>query len=208
MLPPLQPSIGLFASEQLRSMLEEIEARRKEAEDKAAGRDKDDKLAGPSPDPVSAAANEKINAHFFGAMKVDPDPMATLIARFASALGLSQGADESGANFATRLSDAVAMLQYEKADSRGIPVKISLKSLGVTEEEVISILQGTATGDTDPAAQRAVRIAKAAGLTGEEDDFGEQMTTALMAVRATLPDNVERLEEKTGGMRGPYRRTD
>ena len=129
MLPPLQQSSGLFASEQLRTMLEDIEARRKEAEDKAAGKDKDDKIVGTHADPVSAAANEKINAHFFGAMKGDPDPMATLIARFASAVGLSQGHDEPGRAFAQRLSDAVAMLEYEKTDSLGKPVKISLKSL-------------------------------------------------------------------------------
>lgn len=198
MLPPLQQSAGQFVTEQLRSMLEDIEVRRKEAEDKAAGKDKNDKLVGASADPVSTAANEKINAHFFGARKADPDPMATLIARFASALGLSQGSDESGKAFAQRLSDAVAMLGYQKADSLGNPVKISLKSLGVTEEDVISILRGTATDDIDPAAKMAARIAEAAGLTGEEDDFGEQMSTALMAMRATLPENVERLEERTG----------
>lgn len=198
MLPPLQQSTGLFASEQLRTMLEDIEARRKEAEDKAAGKEKNDKIVGTHPDPVSAAANEKINAHFFGARKGDPDPIATLIARFTSALGLSQGHDEPSRAFAQRLSDAVAMLEYQKADSLGEPVKISLTSLGVTEEDVISVLNGGATADTDPRAKMAARFAKEAGLTGEEKDFGEQMSAALMSMRATLPENVDRLEEKTG----------
>ncbi|MDR6755172.1 hypothetical protein J2Y48_000445 [Mycoplana sp. BE70] len=198
MLPPLQQSNGQFATDQLRSMLEDVEARRKEAEDKAAGKDKNDRIVGTHADPVSAAANEKINAHFFGAMKGDPDPMATLIARFASAVGLSQGHDESSKAFAQRLSDAVAMLEYQKADSLGKPVKISLKSLGVPEDDVIAILNGTATTGADPASQMAARIAKEAGLTGEEKDFGEQISAALMSVRATLPENVDRLEEKTG----------
>lgn len=198
MLPPFQQSNGQFATDQLRSMLEDIEARRKEAEDKAAGKDKNDRIVGTHADPVSAAANEKINAHFFGAMKGDPDPLATLIARFASAVGLSQGHDESGKAFAQRLSDAVAMLEYQKADSLGKPVKISLKSLGVPEEDVIAVLNGTATTGADPAAQMAARIAKEAGLTGEEKDFGEQISAALMSVRATLPENVDRIEEKTG----------
>lgn len=198
MLPPLQQSTGHFASEQLRTMLENFKARRKEAEDKAAGKDKNDRIVGAHSDPVSAAANEKINAHFFGAMKGDPDPMATLIARFASALGLSQGHDESGRAFAQRLSDAVAMLEYQKADSLEKPVKISVKSLGVTEEDVISVLDGRATAETDPRAKMAARIAKGAGLTGEEQDFGERMSAALMSMRATLPENVDRLEEKSG----------
>lgn len=197
MLTPLQQT-GTFVSDQLRSMLEDIEARRKEADNKAAGKDKDDKVVGVTYDPPSAAAQEKINAYFFGALKADPDPMASLISRFTSALGLTQGQDESSTAFAQRLSDAVAMLEFSKTDSLGQPVKISLTSLGVSEDDVAAILKGEATGPTDPMAEMAARIAESAGLTGDEEDFGDLMSAALMSMRATLPKDVGSLEEKTG----------
>ena len=109
MLPPLQSSVGQFATTQLGSMLENIEARRREEDDKAKGREREDKVVATSPDPPTVAANEKINAYFFGALKIDPDPFATLVARFSDALGLTQQADESSRDFARRLSDAVTI---------------------------------------------------------------------------------------------------
>ncbi|MBD9374210.1 hypothetical protein IB238_16430 [Rhizobium sp. ARZ01] len=198
MLPPFQQSTASFAADQLRSMLDDMEARRKEAEDKAAGKDKDDRIVGATPDPVSAAANAKINAHFFGSLKVDPDALVKLIARFASALGIQQNPDETSFSFARRLGDAVTMLAFGKTHAGGEPVKITLKSLGATQDEVASILKGTATGEQNPMAEMAARIARDAGLTGEEDDFGEQMSFALMAMRSTLPEDDKALEKMTG----------
>ena len=198
MLVPLQQSSGMFSTDQLRSILEDIEARRQEAEDKAKGTEKDTKLAGVVSDPLSAAAKEKISAYYFGSLKGDPDPMATLISRFASGLGVSQGKDESSLSFARRLSDSLAMLAFDKVDAAGEPVKITLTSLGASEEQVRALLNGTAVGEQNPRAEMAARIAEAAGLTGEEDNFGALMSRALMAKRAGLPENAKALEETTG----------
>lgn len=198
MLPPLQQSTGQFATTQLRSMLDDIETRRQEAADKAKGREREDKVVGATQDPSTVAANEKINAYFFGALKLDPDPFATLVARFSDALGLSQRTDESSRDFARRLSDAVTMLDFAKVDSLGKPVKITLESLDVTANDVIAVLQNGANGSTDPMAALAARVAEGAGLTGEEEDFEARLSTALTETRSALPKSVSALEKATG----------
>lgn len=198
MLPPLQQSAGQFATTQLRSMLDDIETRRQEADDKAKGREREDKVVGATQDPSTVAANEKINAYFFGALKLDPDPFATLVARFSDALGLSQRTDESSRDFARRLSDAVTMLDFAKVDSLGKPVKITLESLDVTANDVISVLQNGANGSTDPKAALAARVAEGAGLTGEEEDFEARLSAALTETRSALPKSVAALEKATG----------
>ncbi len=198
MLPPLQPSVGQFATTQLGSMLENIEARRREEDDKAKGREREDKVVATSPDPPTVAANEKINAYFFGALKIDPDPFATLIARFSDALGLTQQADESSRDFARRLSDAVTMLGFGSPDALGSVREISLQSLDVSADEVISVLKDSATEKPSAMAEMAARIAKAAGLTGDEAEFEAQMSAALTAMRSALPKSVASLEEATG----------
>lgn len=199
MLPPLQQSAGQAALGQMRSMLEDIETRRQEAEDKARGRDKEQqKVAAAPQEPPSAAANEKINAYFFGALKLDADPFATLISRFTSALGLSQDKDETSAAFARRLGDAVAMLGFGNPDGLGNVREVSLLSLDVSADEIVSVLKGSATEKPSAMAEMAARIAKGAGLTGDEADFEAQMSTALMTMRSGLPRSVASLEEATG----------
>lgn len=198
MLPSLQQSAGQFATTQLRSMLDDIETRRREDDDKAKGREREDKVVGTTQDASTAAANEKINAYFFGALKIDPDPFATLVARFSDALGLAQHADESSRDFARRLSDAVTMLGFAKADSRGQPVKISLETLGVAANDVIAVLRDGVNGSTDAMAALAARVAGGAGLTGEEEDFEARLSAALMETRAALPKSVAALEKATG----------
>jgi len=60
------------------------------------------------------------------------------------------------------------------------------------------VLNNGVTAKTDPMAALAARIAQSAGLTGKEEDFGVQMSDAIMAMRATLPKSVDDLEESTG----------
>ncbi|MDI7862968.1 hypothetical protein MRS76_13475 [Rhizobiaceae bacterium n13] len=199
MLVPLQQSSAMFAADALRSMLEEIEARRQEAEEEAKGTEKDRTFPGITYDQRTIAAREKIEAYFFGALKKEADPMVALIARFSAALGVTQGVEESSAAFARRLNDALTTTaNFAKADALGNPVKISLVSLGVSADEVRSLLDGTAVGEQDPMAELAARIAIGAGLSGEEDDFEIQISRALMTARSKLPENVASLEKATG----------
>ncbi|MCZ7858387.1 hypothetical protein O9X81_17310 [Agrobacterium salinitolerans] len=199
MITPLQRTAGIAVSDLMRSMVETIEERQREEQEKANGTKKDDAVkTNPLPDESQRAANEKISAYLFGAMKLDPDAFLSLISRFVSALGVTQEANESSFAFASRLQDALTLTQFEKSDALGNARKISLISFGVSEAQVVDVLNNGANAKTAPMAALAARIAKGAGLTGTEEDFGEQMSNAIMAARATLPKNVDDLEESTG----------
>lgn len=188
MITPLQRTAGIAVSDLMRSMVETIEERQREEQEKANGTKKDDAVkTNPRPDESQRAANEKISAYLFGAMKLDPDAFLSLISRFASALGVTQEANESSFAFANRLQDALTLTQFEKSDALGNARKISLISFGVSEAQVVDVLNNGANAKTAPMAALAARIAKGAGLTGAEEDFGEQMSNAIMAARATLP---------------------
>ncbi|MFK0386731.1 hypothetical protein [Agrobacterium sp. NPDC090273] len=201
MITPLQQAAGIGVSDLMRSMIETIEDRQREEQEKAKGTKKDDAVRAtqPQPDQSHRAANEKISSYLFGAMRADPDAFASLMARFSSALGVTQESEETNRAFAQRLNDALVLTDsFAKRDSQGNAIKISLTSFGVSEAQVIDVMNGAVTSETDPMASLAARIAKGAGLTGQEDDFGDQMTKAIMAARATLPKSTDDLEESTG----------
>ncbi|MDZ7925945.1 MAG: hypothetical protein U5L46_01940 [Agrobacterium sp.] len=200
MITPLQQTAGIAVSDLMRSMVETIEQRHREEQEKANGTKKDDAVkTQPQPDQSHRVANEKISAYLFGAMKPDGDAFASLVSRFSSALGITQENDESNSAFAQRLQDALTLTDgFEKTDAAGKATTISLKSFGVSEAQVVDVLNNGITAKTDPMAALAARIAQTAGLTGKEEDFGEQISDAIMAMRATLPKSVNDLEESTG----------
>ena len=200
MITPLQQTASIAVSDLMRSMVETIEERQREEQEKANGAKKDEAVkTQPQPDQSQRVANEKISAYLFGIMKPDPDAFASLVSRFSSALGVTQENDESSFSFARRLQDALTLTDsFEKADAQGKATTISLKSFGVSEAQVVDVLNNGVTAKTDPMAALAARIAQSAGLTGKEEDFGVQMSDAIMAMRATLPKSVDDLEESTG----------
>lgn len=200
MITPLQQTASIAVSDLMRSMVETIEERQREEQEKANGTKKDEAVkTQPQPDQSQRVANEKISAYLFGIMKPDPDAFASLVSRFSSALGVTQENDESSFSFARRLQDALTLTgSFEKADAQGKATTISLKSFGVSEAQVVDVLNNGVTAKTDPMAALAARIAQSAGLTGKEEDFGVQMSDAIMAMRATLPKSVDDLEESTG----------
>ncbi|MFK3777802.1 hypothetical protein [Agrobacterium sp. NPDC089420] len=200
MITPLQQTAAIAVGDLMRSMVETIEERRREEQEKANGTQKDDTVkTQPQPDQSQRAANEKISAYLFGFMKLDPDAFASLVSRFSSALGITQDANESSFSFARRLQDALTLTtRFEKTDAQGKATTISLRSFGVSEAQVVDVLNNGVTSTTDPMAALAARIAQRAGLTGQEEDFGAQMSTAIMAMRATLPKGETELEESTG----------
>jgi len=200
MITPLQQTASIAVSDLMRSMVETIEERQREEQEKANGTKKDEAVkTQPQPDQSQRVANEKISAYLFGIMKPDPDAFASLVSRFSSALGVTQENDESSFSFARRLQDALTLTgSFEKADAQGKATTISLKSFGVSEAQVVDVLNNGANAKTDPMAALAARIAQSAGLTGKEEDFGVQISDAIMAMRATLPKSVDDLEESTG----------
>ena len=200
MITPLQQTAGIAVSDLMRSMVEAIEDRQREEQEKANGIQKDDAVkTQPQPDESHRVANEKISAYLFGIMKPDADAFAALVSRFSSALGITQETDESSFSFVRRLQDALTLTDsFEKTDAQGKATKISLTSFGVSEGQVVEVLNNGVNAKTDPMAALAARIAKSAGLTGAEENFGDEMSKAIMAMRATLPKNVSDLEESTG----------
>lgn len=204
MLPALQSGSGIIASDLMRSMLEEAEERRQQREDELKGLKKDEAAEQKiTHDPVTAAANEKINAYFFGSLQQEANPMAALIGRVASALGVTQGADESGFAFARRLQDAVSFMDMvPKADTLGQATVVSAASLNLDVSNIISVMDGTAQEKglkPDAATQLIARLAKQGSLSTEDPAaFSEQLTGYLTTMRAGLPENSRKLEEMTG----------
>lgn len=204
MLPALQTGSGIIASDLMRSMLEEAEERRQERENELKGLKKDDAAEEKiTHDPVTAAANQKINAYFFGNLKQEGNQMAALIGRVASALGITQGVDESGFSFARRLQDAVSFMEMvPKSNSSGEATVVSASSLNLDVSTIISVMDGTAQEKglkPDAATQLIARLATQGNLaTDDPDAFNEQLAGYLTAMRAGLPENTRQLEETTG----------
>lgn len=200
MITPLQQTASIAVSDLMRSMVEAIEDRQREEHEKANGTRKDDAVkTQPQPDESHRVANEKISSYLFGIRKLDADAFTSLISRFSSALGITQETDESSFSFARRLQDALTLTEgFEKTDAQGKATTISLTSFGVSQAQVVDVLDNGVNAKTAPMAALAARIAKGAGLTGKEEDFGAQISTVIMAMRAKLPKDVDDLEESTG----------
>ena len=204
MLLPTQQAAGTYLTDFMRSMLRQIEERREEEARKAEGKkeDRQEKAlkAQVRPDESAAAANAKINAHFFGALQPDENPLAVLISKFANDLGVTQESGESSADFADRLQEAVMMAGFTRAYADGETIPITLRTLGVKAEQVKAIMQGETSAEDDPYATLAARIARQAGIDPNDDDasFGIAMEKALTAARAKYPVSVEAVEESSG----------
>ena len=157
MITPLQQTAGIAVSDLMRSMVEAIEDRRREEQEKANGTKRDDAVkTQPQPDKSHRIANEKISAYLFGFMKQDPNAFASLVSRFSSALGVTQEADESSFSFARRLQDALTLTtSFSKTDAQGKATTISLKSFGVSEAQVVEVLNNGITAKTDAMAALA-----------------------------------------------------
>ena len=203
MLLPTEQAASTYLTDFMRGFVRDIEERQQEERKKAEGKREDKQQealkAQIRPDESAAAANAKINAHFFGALKRDENPMATLISNFADALGLAQGSDESAGDFADRLATAVAftrLVSREYADGQAIPV--TLKTFGASADSVKSIMKGETSDKDDPKARLAARVGLDAGVDPESGDFSGQMEKALTDARGKLPKTVEEVEEKSG----------
>ena len=203
MLLPTEQAASTYLTDFMRNFVRGIEERQEEERKKAEGKREDKQQealkAQIRPDESAAAANAKINAHFFGALKRDENPMATLISNFADALGVTQGDGESASDFADRLATAVAftgLVSREYADGQAIPV--TLKTFKVGADSVKTIMKGETSDKDDPMARLAARIGLDAGIDPDSKDFSDQMEKALTEARGKLPKTVEEVEEKSG----------
>lgn len=204
MLLPTQQATGTYLTDFMRSMLRDIEERRQEEARKAQGKpeDKQEKVlkAQMRPDESAAAANAKINAHFFGALKSDEDPMAKLISTFAHELGVTQEDGESAGDFADRLQDALTMAGIAREYADGKPLPVSLVTIGATAADIKAIMQGQGSENDTASMKLAARVAVRANLDVETDDFtfGKQMEKLLTEERGKYAASVASVEQASG----------
>lgn len=206
MLTPLQQTSGTMASNLMRSMIEQAEERRIEQERQARGkREEDDILAAKKqqqePGVSFSSTNARIHEFFFGAAKQEADPRARLVQRFAAALGISQGADESNFSLAFRLKDALSLVaSVDTSNPIADDGKVTLDRLGINAGQVTDILKGTVAEGQRPGEteKMAARYASAAGLDADSETFADDIAGVMTAARARLPVNVAALEESTG----------
>jgi len=194
---------GGAATALVQSLLDDIEKRRLEEEEKARGK-KEDKILKTkvAADDVARTANAKINEHFFGALQRDENPLATLIARFTAVMGVTQGAEETSLDFGTRLEDALYLADYvAKTDVDGKPMEIGLATFRVSVGDLTAALDGS---DKTPTAEASflARFVTRNGLeqaSGEGDaDYGLRVKAALTAARQDVPNSVAEVENRSG----------
>ncbi|MCV9962201.1 hypothetical protein OIU34_09850 [Pararhizobium sp. BT-229] len=204
MLPPTQQASATLTTSLVQSIVDDIEKRRLEEEEKAKGKKDEDKVlkARVTSDEVSQAANAKINEHFFGALKRDENPLATLVSRFTAVMGMSQGTDESDMDFGSRLEDALAMADLvTKTDVDGKPMVVGLDTFRVSVDDLTAAVDGTdenPTGMTGLLARFVVRNGLERAEGEDAADYKLRMRAALTEARAGMPSSVAEVEAKSG----------
>ena len=206
MITPLQSSAGTVTTTLMQSMIDQAEEKRVEDEKKARKETKEDDIlkARISASKSHAALNDKVNAHFFGALKSDDNPMAELISRFLNVLGVARDEGESDADFGTRVEDSLTLLSTIGKDEANLPSdkrKITLARFVVSIGDVNAVLDGS---DENPStnAMMAARFVTRYGLTrndGESDaDYSNRIGEKMADVRKSMPASIAELERKTG----------
>lgn len=203
-LPPAQQASSAAANSLMQSVLDGIEERRREDEEKLKGEKKEDRVlkAWIQPDGLAKSTNAKINEHFFGALKKDEDPMAVMMARFTAAMGLTQAADESNIDFAQRLSDNLTLVGLiTKRDAFDLLTPLTPARFRVSGDDISAILDGTAESPT-PMAELMARFAARAGIVREPDEpekiFNARVGQVIREARQQLPESVLSLEKSSG----------
>lgn len=208
MITPLQSSAGTVSTTLMQSMIDQAEERRVEDEKKARKETKEDDIlkARISASKSHAALNDKVNAHFFGALKSDDNPMAELISRFLNVLGVSRDEGETDTDFGTRVGDTLALVSMigKREANGGIPGQpreVTLARFRVSVDDIDAVLNGTAEQPTE-MTKMAARFVTRYGLTqneGEDDKaYSKRIGEAMADVRKPMPASIEELEKKTG----------
>ncbi|WP_428426990.1 hypothetical protein [Pararhizobium sp.] len=212
MITPLQSSAGAVTATLMQSMIDQAEEKRAEDEKKARKETKEDDIlkARISASKSHAALNDKVNAHFFGALKSDDNAMAELISRFLNILRVTRDEGESDTDFGTRVEDTltlVSMIGKKEANLPGsspIPggaQEITLARFRVNVDDIDAVLNGTAEEPTE-MTKMAARFVTRYGLTQKEDEhdllFSKRIGETMASVRKTMPIDIAELETKAG----------
>jgi hypothetical protein len=212
MITPLQSSAGAVTTTLMQSMIDQADERRVEDEKKARKETKEDDIlkARISASKSHAALNDKVNAHFFGALKSDDSAMAELISRFLNVLGVSRSEGESDLDFGTRVGDSLTLVSMIGKKEANLPVvssipgeaqEITLARFRVSVDDIDAALNGTAEEPTE-MTKMAARFVTQYGLTQKEDEsdnrYSKRIGETMASVRKSMPASIEELETKTG----------
>ncbi|WP_426239390.1 hypothetical protein [Pararhizobium sp. DWP1-1-3] len=212
MITPLQSSAAIVTTTLMQSMIDQADEKRAEDEKKARRETKEDDIlkARISASKSHAALNDKVNAHFFGALKGDDSPMVALISRFLNILGVSRDEGESDSDFGTRVEDTLTLVSMIGKKEANLPVsspipggaqEITLARFRVKVDDIDAVLNGTAEEPTE-MTKMAARFVTRYGLTqtdGEEDlPYSKRIGETMASVRKSMPADIAELETKAG----------
>lgn len=212
MITPLQSAVATVSTSLMQSMIDQAEEKRVEDEKKARKETKQDDIlkARVSASKSHAALNEKVNAHFFGALKSDDNAMAELVSRFLNILRVTPDEGELDTDLGIRVEDALTLVAMIGKKEANLPVsspipggakEITLARFRVTVDEIDAVLNGTAEKPT-AMAEMAARFVTRYGLSQSENesdgDYSKRIGVAMADVRKSMPENISQLEEKAG----------
>lgn len=212
MITPLESSIGTASTTLMQSMIDRAEEQRLEEEKKARKDTKEDDIlkVRAAASKSHAALNDKVNAHFFGALKADDNPMAELMSRFLNILDVKRDDGESDADFSTRVADSLTLVEMIGKDEANLPLtssipggeqKITLARFRVTVKDIDAALDGSDENPTE-MTKMAARFVTRYGLTqddGERDgDYSKRIGETMASVRKSMPESIADLEKKAG----------
>ena len=212
MITPLQSSVGLASTALMQSMIEQAEKSRLEDEKKIDKENKQEDIlkARLSASKSHAALNDKVNAHYFGALKSDDNPMAELISRFLNILRVERDEDEIDTDFGIRLEDTLKLVTMIGKDEANLPEtspipggsrEITLARFRVSLDDLSATLDGSAEHPS-ANAQMVARFVTRYGVTqneGESDrEYSKRIGNRMADVRKSMPASIADLETKTG----------
>ena len=212
MITPLQSAVATVSTSLMQSMIDQAEEKRVEDEKKARKETKQDDIlkARVSASKSHAALNEKVNAHFFGALKSDDNAMAELVSRFLNILRVTPDEGELDTDLGIRVEDALTLVAMIGKKEANLPVsspipggaqEITLARFRVTVDEIDAVLNGTAEKPT-AMAEMAARFVTRYGLSQNENEsdklYSKRIGEAMADVRKSMPENISQLEEKVG----------
>lgn len=203
-LPPTQQGARTIVTSLVQSVVDDIEKRRQEEEDRLKGTKDEEKIlkARVVSDELAKTANARISEHFFGAQKRDENPMATLMARFASAMGLARNSGESDMDFGTRLQDSLVLASMiDKKEALAANPEVTLARFKVSAGDIAGVINGTADNPSfmaETLARFAVRSGVVQGTDESDDSYSRRLGTAMALERRSLPETTDTLEKKSG----------
>jgi hypothetical protein len=194
MLLPAQQAAGTATINLMQSMLDSVDKRRAEEQEKTSGKKEDPILkAKIASDTAMQRAREKIDAYLFDSSYTSVNELKIdLMDRVGKVLGISKEDNESGYSYGMKLDDAIKDMDH--ATKRQVENESGLADLGISIETMIASIKNPY--DDDGQAVNAA-LEKAAG--GGKDNNVSQSKVMQRLDDIANPKTAEelKLEERS-----------